>query len=147
MPTKFMKYKYEKHFNNQNLEKNQNNETLKFYFLNDNDSFSSDKSLAAKRKRDFLIETYGRDNVRFYGNSTILFDSEKYKLKRQLNNEASKQSKKRKEKREKLANTFIIIVIRLLIANKKKMEQEIDYLRKENEILNRNNHILNRDQN
>ena len=168
MPNKIMKYinnstKYKDNFkeidnkNQKNFVKiNQNNNSLDHDDLSSSSSTESTsendkiegveklKNSTSRRhkERDLLIQKYGREKVRFHGNSTILLDSEKYKLKRQSNNEASKRSKKRKESKEKIGKFFINFMIHKLIDDKKKLKNEIDELTKEIEKLNWKNNIL-----
>jgi hypothetical protein len=106
------------------------------------DSNLDNENITFKRKRDQLIEKHGREKVRFHGNSTILIDSEKYKVLRKLNNESSKRSKKRREAREKLENFFILTIVRNLMENKKRLNQEIQDLKIQNEKLLTTNTLL-----
>ena len=101
----------------------------------ESNQINNNEIIKRQRERDLLIEKYGRENVRFHGNSTILLDSEKYRLKRQSNNEASKRSKKRKESKEKIGKFFINFMIRKLIEDKKKLKQEIEFVQQENQKL------------
>jgi hypothetical protein len=162
MPTKILKYKYDINLkdmyikDSDNISKNNSfpicesiptikDETLSYSstdsLMNQN-KINESEFCKTKRKRDCLIEKYGRDKVRFHGNSTILLDSEKYKLLRKQNNEASKRSKKRREARDKLENFFIIAMLRHHMKNKKKLAQEIINLKKENEKLLLTNYFL-----
>lgn len=107
-----------------------------------------DKHEQRASKRTRLIVTNGRENVRFNGGSTFTTNSPEYKNFRKSNNEASKRSKKRREAKKKIEDFFVFTHLRNLIKTKKRLNQEIDDLKLENEsfkakILCLNNLLLN----
>ena len=163
MPAKIFKFKYGLNFTDMHMTEIDDNSESNGFTINEpiaaiknetttqssisvetisNNTINNSDIYQAKRKRDHLIEKHGRDKIRFHGNSTILLDSDKYKMLRKLNNEASKRSKKKREAREKLENFFIMTYLRNLIENKKKLNQEIHNLKIENEKLQTTNTFL-----